>query len=274
MPKMQDLPSYKRPPVVEVVWGAQFPRLSWLTGAHLGLLWARFREDYPCAEEHEPISRAHEPEEWPSHQPLVSEDRTGNQSSRQWFVSESGCDLIQFQKDRLFVNWRKVKDSDAYPRFGYIKNRFQRVWEAFAVFCKEQGKDVVFPDLLEMAYVNIIPKGEAWSEPADLGKVFPWLSIHGNLGDLPTPGSFKMNMIFDLRGKAGRLHADCSHVLRKDQEKAQAFRLNLMYRGQFEGERLDDIMGWYDEAHAEIVRAFSDLTDSDMQEGLWGRQDQ
>lgn len=271
MPDSNSLPSYGEPPVVEVVWGAQFPRLSWLTGAHLGLLWNRFREQYPLAEEHEAIPRASEPEEWPSSQPLVSDEARGSHMSRQWFVSESGRDLVQFQKDRLFVNWRKVTDSDKYPRFAYIKERFRTIWQGFAGFCQEQGKELVFPELLEMAYVNIIPKGDAWSVPADLGKVFPWLSFHGNTGSLPTPGSLKANLIFDLRGKAGRLHADCSHVLHRDSSKAQAFRLNLMYRGQFESESFDDMMEWFDEAHGVIVRGFSDLTDQTVQEELWGR---
>ena len=47
--------------------------------------------------------------------------------SRYWFVSLSEDELLQFQKDRLLHNWRKVDDrTNEYPRFETLIDKFEK----------------------------------------------------------------------------------------------------------------------------------------------------
>lgn len=50
------LPSYKRPPVDEVVCGFRFERLRELKVPHIGLLWEKFRNEYPTVQHAVPIA--------------------------------------------------------------------------------------------------------------------------------------------------------------------------------------------------------------------------
>ena len=50
------LPSYKRPPVDEVVCGFRFERLRGLKVPHIGLLWEKFRNEYPTVQHAIPIA--------------------------------------------------------------------------------------------------------------------------------------------------------------------------------------------------------------------------
>ena len=59
----ETIPSYKKPPVIEVVWSVQFSKLPWLTAAHTGLFWDIIRKEYPRCEEQAPIERKDEPKE-------------------------------------------------------------------------------------------------------------------------------------------------------------------------------------------------------------------
>ena len=51
----EDLPDFRKPPLAETVLSLQFEPVAELTTAHVGLLWARFRKQFPMIEEHPPL---------------------------------------------------------------------------------------------------------------------------------------------------------------------------------------------------------------------------
>ena len=53
-----DLPSYKNPPVNEVVCGLRFDTPAELRIPHIGYLWDKFRTDYPIIQHAPPIASA------------------------------------------------------------------------------------------------------------------------------------------------------------------------------------------------------------------------
>ena len=56
-----DLPSYRNPPMNEVVCGLRFKSPSKLKIPHIGLLWNKFRSDYPVIQHVPPIVSLHVP---------------------------------------------------------------------------------------------------------------------------------------------------------------------------------------------------------------------
>jgi uncharacterized protein (TIGR04255 family) len=266
------LPSYKKPPVVEVVWSVQFPKLAWLTAAHTGLFWQSIRKSYPKCEEQAPIERQAEPEVLLQPRQVFAEFLTKPPLCRQWFISENACDLVQLQSDRFCVNWRKVKPEDSYPRYDYMRDQFASRWRQFCEFTQAQSREPPQVDLLDMTYVNHIFKEEGWSAPGDIGKVFPVISFHKKSDFLPPPASLGSDMVFDLVGTRGRLHVSCRHAKLLEGEQRELFRLELVARGRPERTDSEGLLLWFSEAREWIGRGFADLTDSDIQVKEWGRE--
>lgn len=266
------VPSYKQPPVVEVVWSVQFAKLPWLTAAHTGLFWGLIRQHYPKCEEQAPIERKDEPEELLQAPQVFAEFLPRPPLCRQWFISESGNELVQLQSDRFCVNWRKVKPDDSYPRYEHMRGLFDSNWRQFCEFAQAQGGEPPQVDLLEMIYVNHIFRGEGWSAPGDIGKVFPAVSFHRKSDFLPLPASLGSNMVFDLKQSGGRLHVSCRHAKLLEGEKREFFRLELVARGRPDRADHEGLLLWFSEAREWIVRGFADLTDPGIQVDKWGRE--
>jgi len=266
------VPSYKRPPVVEVVWSVQFAKLPWLTAAHTGLFWQLIRDAYPICEEQAPLERRDEPEALLQPPRVIAEFFAKPPLCRQWFISANGNDLVQLQADRFCINWRKVKADDSYPRFDYMHRQFTSRWKQFCEFCQAQGEELPHVDMLEMTYVNHIFKEEGWSTPGDIGKVFPAISFHEDSVFLPPPATLASNMIFDLEGAGGRLYVSCGHAKLLEATQRELFRLDLVARGRPKQPDSEAILRWFQQAREWIVRGFADLTNPDIQVKEWGRE--
>jgi len=266
------VPSYKKPPVVEVVWSVQFAKLPWLTAAHTGLYWKLIRDSYPKCEEQAPIERKDEPEELLQAPKVFAEFLPKPPLCRQWFVSKSGNEIVQLQPDRFCVNWRKVKADDSYPRYEYMRDLFASQWQQFCEFTQAEGGGLPQVDVLEMTYVNHIFKEEGWSAPGDIGKVFPAISFQRKSDFLPLPASLGTNMIFDIKQARGRLHVSCRHAKLLEGEKRELFLLELVARGRPERTEPEGLLLWFSEAREWIVRGFTDLTNPDIQNKGWRRE--
>jgi len=94
---MDPLPSYKKPPINEVVCGVRFNASDRLYIPHIGLLWNKFRGDYPHLQ-HVPPLAARTGQ-------LLIDLATGVPIPRVWFINEADDELIQFQSDGFYLNW-------------------------------------------------------------------------------------------------------------------------------------------------------------------------
>ncbi|MDL1974813.1 MAG: TIGR04255 family protein [Deltaproteobacteria bacterium] len=88
------LPSYKNPPVNEVVCGLRFDTPDKLRIPHIGFLWDKFRADYPIIQHAPPIASAKGE--------ILVDQATGMPLPRVWFINRSDDQLIQFQCDRFY----------------------------------------------------------------------------------------------------------------------------------------------------------------------------
>ena len=125
-------PVFTQPPVVEVVCGLQFPPISdWLT-SHYGLYWGRVKERYTRCEDHPPLGKLKHDE---SDHPEIVEIGILPPLRRVFLIDKSDNYLLQIQPSRFLHNWRKVKPTDDYPRFGAAYRRFLNNGQISTISC-------------------------------------------------------------------------------------------------------------------------------------------
>jgi uncharacterized protein (TIGR04255 family) len=267
------VPSYRKPPIIEAVWSVQCSELVWLLPPHIGLFWSRIRDQFAACQEQPPIAHVTETEDVfrppVEHAELLSIPPL----TRQWFMSASGNELIQLQRDRICCNWRKVKPEDVYPRYEHMRQLFCQAWDTFCSFVQEQGQAPPVVDQCEMTYINHIDQGQGWDSVAQVGQVFPTVTWVGQRAFLPSPRTIGARFAFDVPELRGRLHVSLRHGLRKEEasERQEVLLLELTARGLPVQTDSAGLLSWYAVARETIVRGFTDLTTSTMHK-LWERE--
>ena len=262
---MTDLPEFDNPPVVEVAIGVRFRPLWGLRGLSLAPLQAVWQDAYPISQEQPPLM------------PVIEGDPQGPgqlQLSllpvpvvRQWFLSQSGNELVQVQPDRLLVNWRAGDPAERYPRYRHMRSMFESRFAELAEFAKNQG----FGDLdvvqAELSYINVIQLGRE-----DLGRLETflkgWSGTPGHHLDPPEEARVTFTYpVPDVGIPPVRLYAEVSPAQLMTGERVLFFTLTI--RGNPGGRSLDEALKFLDEAHSHIVRSFAELTQESMH-ALWG----
>src|ERR1700733_10242157 len=98
-----DLPDFEEPPVVETVLSVQFERLTEIRTAHLGLLWEKFRADFPKTEERPTLAQVFEqfPETPRTRLGLELQTYETPPVPRLFFITAQGNQMIQVKPDRF-----------------------------------------------------------------------------------------------------------------------------------------------------------------------------
>src|SRR5262245_53311787 len=105
-------PHFKNPPVIERVLGVQFAPIKEWGVHHFGLFYQKIRNDFPECQAQPPIASI---TETPDHITRVEMADVGD--VRCWFLPAVGGELIQLQRDRFLMNWRRRTAAEDYPRF-------------------------------------------------------------------------------------------------------------------------------------------------------------
>ena len=263
-------PSYGNPPVIEVVCGILFKPLSALLSPYVGLLWEKYKDEYPQCSEMAPLDPLIERFDEPPRMMLEIGDKPP--LPRVWFIHEKGTGIIQVQRDRFLHNWRKVKPEDEYPRYHVVKELFRDKLGKFQQFLQENDLGKIEPLQYEMTYVNHIPKGDGWQSLGEIGRVFPDFGFRtGNDRFLPEPATLNWRTAFSLPDKAARMHVVIKQV-RMRETGLPLIVLELTVRGIGSDTSPDAMWKWFDLAREWIVRGFADLTGKEVQEKIWRRQ--
>jgi uncharacterized protein (TIGR04255 family) len=267
------LPEFEQPPVSEVAISVDFAPLDGWLPAHAGLYWALIQKQYPKSETHHEASSVIEQFGDNFFQPqmprveLVGSDELRN--IRHWFLNETKTELIQVQRDRFIINWRKLADGGPYPRYEqHMRPRWIKEWSAFKGFIAQHGLGEFNVRQCEITYVNDIPQGQGWEEFADALRLFSWDGLTRR-GFLPPPQTLQTTASYEMPQRCGRLHIAVRHVLRNVDLK-QVVQLRLVARGKPESQADDDVLAWFDRGREWIVRGFTDVT-SEHAHKLWKR---
>ena len=255
------LPSYQCPPVDEVVCGFRFEPLRGLKIPHIGLLWEKFRNEYPTVQHAVPIA---------ADTSFPVDEATGIPLPRVWFISKAENELIQFQLDRFYYNWRHR--GDRYPRYPSIVKKFDRAKSHLDAFTAELKIDPIKPLECELTYINHIPAGQGWEKLDDLPKVISDLTWQNKKHHfLPNPTNVAWQVKFELPESKGWLNVKLNQGTRKIDGVASVI-LELTAKGFGEDKTEKAMHNWFDLAHEWIVRGFTDLTAKEIQESFWKRE--
>ena len=263
------LPKFDNPPVIEVALSVQFERRNVAT-AQLALVWQQYRDRFPDIQEKpelEPVI-----ERFGSPKALVAGVRfeVGTMPApRLWFVSKSGCELVQVQRDRFIRNWRKTDGEPDYPSFEKLRQAFVDDWELFSRFVSDEFKSPLVPNQCEVTYVNILDG----LNPSQLPQVMSWIS--GNFSDdyLGEPEDADLTLRFLLKDNNaspwGRLHIAATPVIRAPDNRP-VIRLAITARGAPMTKDWNGALDCLDKGHEAVVRGFTSITTPAMQK-TWER---
>jgi uncharacterized protein (TIGR04255 family) len=264
------LPEYGRPPVVEVALGVQFQPLVKLRAPYLGLLWQQWRDAYPILDEVPPLDPAVE-REGPT-PGATFQISAIPPMLRYWFLSAEGSRLLQVQRDRLILNWRKVPTGpQTYPRYGTLREEFVGRLGQFIDFLTAHNLGELSMTQAELNYINSLPVSAGFERPGELHRVLRTLAAVEEGSPLANPEEVRISQVHRIDSEAGA-PARCYIVLEPAQITAeeQSYLLTLTVRGRPFGGGVPETMKFLDFGHDEVVRRFTEATTEDMHV-LWGR---
>lgn len=276
----EGLPSFDRPPVIEVLASVQFDPPNGFNAVHFGLLWNRFRDKFPNVEQKPPLPQIVERLGVGPLQQVQVEFSSEPHLPRLWFVSRSGDELIQIQPDRLIRNWRAVPQlGNPYPRYqDRIRPQFKADYVTFESFLESEDLKPVEVNQCELTYINHIVPNEYWSTHSDLAAVVRCLPAEFcELMDYPTEAvnMASAHILNDDAGQfLGRLHIRVQSAFREpqktDEKQIPIFVFTLTARGRPTGKGIQGVMGFLDIGHKAIVNSFAQLTTAEMHK-VWGK---
>lgn len=255
------LPSFERPPLDEVAADMQFAPLP-IKAADIGDFQATLGDDYPQSIDMLPLPPSFETTGPAPLQPFLL-NPGGGLLPRSWFISNDDEHVVQLQADRLIVNWRQRPNGGAYPRYPKVRRRFEMAHEALHRFVHRHGYSDIFPNQCNLTYFNKVPL------PAGHG----WGDIHVLLKDVRLSATdchlmFRRSLKPAEDSAVAHLQVECRpHQVGIDQ---RAWALNISVRGRPATADIDSVLNFFDMAHIEIVRCFSEIT-TDAMHQTWGR---
>lgn len=271
------LPRYSNPPVSQVSLGFHFQGFS-LRAVDFGRMYDSLRDAYPVVEESAPIASPIEQFGGPQAPVLQFQFMDRPPVPMTTLLDERRGRLVQLQSDRFSCAWRKVPGDEMYPDYEELRSQF--VLNAMAL--EQYADSLDAPDLLvvqaEITYINDVPLDgrSGWELARRMLRSGPRPSDASV--ELPTPDEFKMAQTHTIDNEIGnpsaRLHIAAESVWA---DTGPVYRLALTYRGQpgehFPGrsDAFDTMLAFFDEGHAKIVTAFTEVTSPEMHR-LWGRQ--
>jgi uncharacterized protein (TIGR04255 family) len=265
------LVDFENPPVVEVVCSVIFKPLTAFLTPHIGLLWEKYKSDYPDCREFAPLDQGIDM--FADFPPQIKiEIANVPPLPRVWFMQRQGSGIVQVQRDRFLYNWKKVSEHDEYPRYHQVKLAFAGRFSDFRNFVTQNELGTVDPLQFEMTYINHLFQGEGWQSLEDIGKVFPDFMFR-TPGErfLPVPFGVNWHTSFLLPERNGRLHVMIRYAKLRETGRPLLI-LELTVRGITGEGSLDSMNSWFDTAREWIVRGFADLTGKEIQRDVWKRK--
>ena len=259
------LPDFKEPPLDEVVVGVQFVEIPNYTSVFTNEIFHLFQSTHPVVSEHPMLSPNFESFGGGNPQPsLQFQMGPAPIGSRQWFSTEEGNDLIQFQADRFVANWRKRPRPQDYPRFQRISEAFESNLRTLNKYVSSRFGAPLVVNQSEVTYINIIPV-------KDFSDATHWFKLWDN-GEISIE-NLNINsdeVVKDENGKPfARLKLHIQSVYSTDGSH-KAFHLSLTFIGKPKSSDIEGAMGFVREGRERIVTRFGIITTEEAQLS-WGR---
>lgn len=269
--KMNTTPTFAKPPIVELVLGAQFSPLTKITSGHFGLFWKALGDEWSEPSDSPPLDDQFETFDRPRWSAIPAlELRLGPMPLPGRFIigRKSKDRLIQVQSTRFHLNWRKR--SGFYPSYKELIAEFESTFAKFTDFVESAGLGKILLNQWELTYVDAFLKGDCWDTPADWPNFLPGLfSVL-----FPTDGldlaldHRAAEWSYELRPKRGRLRIAAQPGHWGD-EKRDGLLLSMTARGPIGGTGVESLRAGLDLGHKVAVETFLRMTHKSEQD-RWG----
>lgn len=273
MSEASALPSFRSPPVGEVLLALQFQQIDLLDLRHVGPLVGLFAKKYPQFQAQPALDPVIERFDGPRSARGISINMMeAPLFPRLWLVGADGEELVQIQRDRLMHNWRQIPLGPEYPRYPRLRSEFADDWAVLDSFLRERNLGSILPTQCEVAYINQIEaSGEGagaglHADPSSFFSFFaPSLCGHGQSHfEAVTYSSTGIARAESTRGPMmGRLYVEVTSGLNLV-TKRPTYQFSLTLRGAPVAQDVDGVLRFFDFARERIVRAFAELTTAEM----------
>lgn len=122
----------------------------------------------------------------------------------------------------------------------------------------------------EVTYINNIDRGTAWESFSDLPKILTFWKSLPETTSLKSPESMSMSLAYPIDSEPDRLRVTVQHAIRLRDGK-DILQLSLVARLKPKTDGIEGILSAFDCGHESIVRAFTDLTTTEMHK-IWNRR--
>ena len=257
---------FENPPINEVVVAVNFkPALINLRSEHIGLFWAKIKEDFPIVEQKIPTSSPLEPSSFLWDSIIMNEPFP---MPRYWFISADQTNLIQIEKNTFVFNWRRKED--AYPRFHqHIKPAFDKYYGRFSEFIQgELRLEEPAADFCELTYINILEPCEYWSGPKDTARVIPEFSTVKPQIVASVSSEFNCTYIYKTNDLELRIGIRNGFKTKEPGVPILAFEIKTsrLFDEPVEKAEADK---WFERAHEAVVNCFLEMTSPKIQNDFW-----
>lgn len=272
--------SFASPPVNEVYLSVQFASAVADEAVTLADFWPKLRTAFPGLERQPALPRLDERFDAPSASPFptIPFPFSGAQPPlRYWFTSTDATRLIQVQPDRFWFNWRRVRETDEYPRYHALRPEFQSASSALLESLPEDRRAGAAIDMCEVGYINHVDaRGEI-----NPNSHLPLHRIFSFIGEPPAEALVPVeDMQFQLRSvirggdgtPLGRTYLNVVPAFRAA-DRMPIYVIELTVRGKPSGTTLSDALSFLDRGRALIVKTFRDTT-SDEFHDKWGIEEE
>ncbi|MDI9313624.1 MAG: TIGR04255 family protein [Hydrotalea sp.] len=254
------LPSFDKPPVVEVVVGINFSKELLIDefdivnifnemGGKDKFEYRRLPLDMPTTIGQQPFNINF------SNMP---------QLPKYWLQNkENKNEIIQFQKDKFIYNWTKQNDQSAYIRYEKVIENFFNYYNKINQYIIKEKTEII-PSILELAYVNLIDIPDNYSE---VFKDVSWNKDGKEILREPFTVNLNYNFIIEDLNKSFMSVVVASVQLAKDGRNM--LKCDLSVRGTPKDK--NNLVEWYDGARDAIVKGFAEIT-TDRMHKLWERK--
>ncbi len=253
-----DLPSFRYPPVVEVVVGVQFDEPLNIRTLDVAEIWESLDKkaypDYRELRRLDPILPANV---------VHFEISDAPDFPRYLFKKSDDTGLIQFQRDRFVYHWTKPSNasSDCYPRYENIIREFIDHYKKTLKVFKSHGHSMPRPAVMELTYVNLIEYKQ--DDMSRISSIFKDMGWENGSRFLPPPTRMNLGYGFQIDELKAMLTATIGLVqLVKD--GSNMLKLELSVKGPLQDHTDTAMMAWCETARKWIVNGFADLTTPEM----------
>jgi uncharacterized protein (TIGR04255 family) len=270
-PAPEPFPEFDAPPINEVVLGIQFEDLQGYSLVRSGEVFSLFERDYPTVQEAPPLQPNFETFGALQPGPQMGFSFTDRPDHpRFWFVTPGGHELVQFQRDRLFHNWRQVdgKGPAEYPRFGSVFAKFAAEAARLQDYVRGRYQQELKINQVEVTYFNRIYSSDPKRLPP-VSEFFRFLHLSDSAEGFD--GVLRQVIEDDTGSPIGRLYTEVRSAIDMARGGLPNIAFNLTFRGPPAASDLRSALESVRVGHEIAVRSFSHVT-TDSAHQIWRRR--